>query len=988
MKSRKSNHVLRLALIVGVTSTMAGYVPVASAQDAEADDQIEEITVTGSRIKRDTFNYSTPVTVIDNVEISQTGTTNLGDLLQTLPQSISTVNNANSAFFTTFSGLNLSDLRFLGTARTLVLVNGRRMVSGTPPGGGYGVDLNAIPTGMIDRIEVLTGGASAIYGSDAVAGVVNVITKTDFEGIDLYAQVGSSTKGDKNKEDITLTMGGDFGDGGNAVLSFGYSSDDPLRSRERALSAFDLVYEDLDGDGFGETAVWLGSSFPPQGRLNPPNTITTDQYNGDGTVFQDPATADGSFGTPEISDRFNRAAHRTIFNPVDRRFAAANASYPVTDRISAFTEINWSNVKTDSEIEPFALEVNDDIFQFGRGGNFGFDVASNLMMPDLLKTNLLAAGVTNTNQLGASGWVRRLVEFGPRASQVDRTTSRGLVGLDINLTDNWDLEVYYSYGRTEQNQDESGQINTDRARFALDVELAPDGVTLQCVDPLARIQGCAPFNIFGEGTITPEAFRYLHAPQNLKTVVNQEIFHAGVTGGLGWELPGGAVAVAAGLEYRDETGSEINGGFAQTGAGGGNASDPTNGSFHVSEIYGEISFPVLDQLTLDAAVRYGDYSTVGEQTTWKVGFDAALHDTVRVRGSYSESVRAPNISDLFAGAGETFRNVQDPCDGVTNATTGNEADNCHSIQVIQDRINANISPTNPDGIFELTQVEAQNTGGFIGGNPFVNEETAESFTVGVVWQPGFLEGFSLAADYYDIKIDDAIAITSRNTVLQRCYDVDPSAFDPTCGVGFQPGGAARRNTAAGTGNLLGVDSSSSNENIFDTAGVDIELAYSTDLGPGQLGVGIVWSHLIRWDEIGIVDGDLDDNAGEILTPDNRASSRVSYSWGNWQAYWRMRFWDRSKDSNTPELFNENDCFCANGLAPSANEVPTYVYHDLSIAYTSGQYSVTVGVNNAGDKDPPMLPQFTQYGNTGTNTAAEAYDTIGSAWYLAFNYNTN
>lgn len=976
MKPRNSRKVFRPVLMAGLMSTVINNTPVATAQDSADDDGLEEITVVGSRIKRNTFNYSTPVTVIDDVEISATGTTNLGDLLQTLPQSISTFNNANTAFFTTISGLNLTDLRFLGPERTLVLVNGRRMVSGTPPGGGYGVDLNAIPTGMIERIEVLTGGASAIYGSDAVAGVVNIVTKTDFEGVDIDLQVGASTQGDKEKQDVTVTVGGEFGQGGFAVMSFGYSSDDPLRSRDRPLSALDLVYSDEDGDGFGETAVFLGSSFPPQGRLNPPNTVTADQYNGDGSVFD----AD--------NDSFNRAAYRTIFNPVDRRFAAANASYPVTDKVNAFVEANWSNVFTDSEIEPFALSINDDIYQFSRGGTEGLDVASNLMMPDLLRTNLLAAGVTNTNQLGTNDWVRRLVEFGPRASQIDRTTARAVTGIEVDLTDNWDLELYYSYGRTEQNQEETGQINTERTRFALDVELGSDGVTLQCVDPVARIQGCVPFNPFGEGTITPEAVRYLQAPQNLKTVVEQEVFHLGVTGNLGWTLPGGAVAVATGLEYRDESGAEINGGFSQTGVGGGNATAPTNGSFNVAEFYGEISLPVMERLTLDAAVRYGDYSTVGAQTTWKVGFDAAVLDSLRVRGSYSESVRAPNIADLYAGAGETFANVEDPCDGVTNATTGDAATNCRSIQVIQDRINANISAANPDGIFELTQAESQQTGGFIGGNPFVNEETAKSYTVGLVWQPDFFEGFSLAADYYNIEIDDAIAVTSRNTVLERCYNVAPSDFDPTCGIGIQPGGRARRDMRPGAGALIGVDSGSSNENIFETDGVDVELAYSTDLGPGTLGVGLLWSHLFKWDEIGIVDGDLDENAGEILTPDDRASSRVSYSWGNWQAFWRMRMWGSAKDSNTPELFNENDCFCANGLAPSANEVPTYIYHDLSIGYAQGPYSVTVGVNNAFDKDPPMLPQFTQFGNTGTNTAAEAYDTIGAAWYLRFNYNTN
>ena len=964
---RRACYAVAMATVLGASPAIA------------QDEELEEIVVTGSHIKRNTFNYSTPITVIDEVEISSTGTTNLGDLLQTLPQSISSVNNANTAFSTTFSGLNLTDLRFLGTARTLVLVNGRRFVSGAPPGGGYGVDLNSIPTGMIERVEVLTGGASAIYGSDAIAGVVNIITKTDFEGVDIGLQVGASTEGDKNKEDVNITVGGEFGDGGFGMLSVGYSDDDALRSRERSFSAFDLVYSDEDGDGYGESAIWLGSSFPPQGRLNPPGAGP--QFNGDGSVFQDPTTADGLFGTPDVSDRFNRAEFRTIFSPVERRFAAANVSYPLNDRTSVFTEINWSTVATNSEIEPFALSINDDIFQFSRGGNTGLDVASNLMMPQLLKDNLLAAGVTNTNQLGTSGWVRRLLEFGPRASQIDRTTTRALTGLEIALTDNWDLEAYVSYGRTEQNQENTGQINTERAVLALDVELAADGVSLQCANELARIQGCVPFNVFGEGTITPEAVRYLQAPGNLKTVVEQEIAHVGVSGNLGWDLPGGSVGVAAGLEYREETGAEINPGFNQTGIGGGNATAPTNGNFDVSEFYAEIVVPVLEQLSLDAAVRVGDYSTVGNQTTWKFGFDAALHETVRLRGTVSESVRAPNISDLFAGAGETFANVNDPCDGVDNTTTGDVATNCRSIQVIQDRINA-------EGGFNLTQPEQQGTGGFVGGNEFVNEETADAFTVGVVWEPNFLEGFSAAVDYYDIEIDDGIATTSRNTVLDRCYNVDPSQFDATCGAGLQPGGRARRDARPGAGNLTGVDSGTSNENRFETAGVDIELAYTLDLGPGTLSSGLLWNHLFDWDEIGIISGDVDDNAGEILTPDNRATSRVTYTVGDWSFFWRARYWDSAKDSNSPELQDENGCFCSIGLAPGINEVASYVYNDFSISYNRESYDIRFGINNAFDKQPPLLPQFTQFGNTGTNTVTEAYDTIGAAWYLQFNYSTN
>ncbi|MDJ0710912.1 MAG: TonB-dependent receptor [Woeseiaceae bacterium] len=961
----------RALLVASAITLSVGVTPSAFAQAQDAGvGELEEIVVTGSRIKRNTFDYSTPVTVIDSAEISSTGTTNLGDLLQTLPQAISTFNNANTAFSTTFSGLNLTDLRFLGTARTLVLVNGRRMVSGTPPGGGYGVDLNAIPTAMIERIEVLTGGASAIYGSDAVAGVVNIITKTDFEGIQIDAQVGAATQGDKEKSDLTITAGGEFGDGGFAMLSVGWSDDEELRSRDRSFSAEDQMLYDVDGDGFAETPGWLGSSFPPQGRISGLNAD-------DGTPFRS-----GTNDRPN-SDRFNRAEYRTIFAPVRRRFASANASYPLSDRVTAFAEANWAYVQTDSEIEPFALSINDDIFQFSRGGNTGLDVASNLLMSPELRTALLANGVTNTSQAGTNGWVRRLVEFGPRASLVDRTTARYVAGIDAELTESWSLSAYYTYGRTEQDQQETGQINTERAALALDVELAPDGVTIQCADPLARIQGCVPFNPFGENTITPQAVRYLQAPQNLKATVEQEVFNIGVTGDLGWELPGGTVATAFGFEHREESGSEINGGFAQTGVGGGNATAPTNGSFNVQEFFGEISFPVLDRLTLDVAARQGEYSTVGGQTTWKVGFDAPVLDTIRFRGTVSESVRAPNVADLFAGAGETFRNLVDPCDGVTNATTGQIADNCRSIPVIQNRIDAT-------GSFTLTQIEQQGTGGFIGGNPLVQEETAEALTVGVIWKPEFLDGgLSVAVDYYDIEIDDGIATTLRTTVLERCYDVPTSEFDPTCGPSptGQPGGAARRDLRPGAGNLTGVDSGTSNENRFVTSGLDIEASYSMDIGPGVLNAGMVWNHLLEWEQIGIVSGDVDDDAGEILTPENRATFRFSYAWDNWSTFWRVRMWGEANDSNTPLLQDENGNFFGVPFAPERNTIDTYYYHDFSVSYGDELWSVTAGINNAFDKEPPFLGQASQYGNTGTNTAVEAYDTVGSAWYLQFNWST-
>jgi len=948
------------AIVAGIALTTGG-TNLSLAQDSGLDDneQLEEIIVTGSHIRRDGFSYSSPVEIINSEVLEFTGTTNLGDLLQTLPQNVQSINNANSAFFVQSSGLNLTSLRNLGTSRTLVLINGRRFVSGVSPSVGYAVDLNAIPVGMIERIEVLTGGASAVYGSDAVAGVVNIVTKTDFEGFMIDAQVGASTRSDKNKEDVYVTFGGELGDGGNAWLSLGYSNDDPLYARDRDFSNTDLAVYDLDGDGLGETDEWLGSSFLPQGRFG--------SLLGDGTTFR------SGLADRANSDRFNRADYRTIFNPIERRFAYGAVRYPLAQNIEVFGEMNYSIVNAFSQLEPFALDLNSNIWFTQRGGTGGLDVATSPLLPTLLRDNLLAQGVTNLNQLGVNNTARRLVEFGPRTTDIQRTTLRGVFGVDFELGEDWLVTAYYTYGKTDQDQQGNGQINVERAALALEVEDDGNG-GLRCVNEQARLQGCVPFDVFGENTISPEAVAYLSLPTNRQGIVEQEVFNVTVSGDTPLDLAGGPLAVAFGAEYREERGADIPGESVQRGITAGNASAPTDGSFDTLEFYGEVSVPFHERVSIDAAVRVADYSSVGNQTTWKVGTDVSILEDLRFRGTVSTSVRAPNISDLFAGAGQTFANVQDPCDGVDATTTGDVADNCRSIPVIADRIA-------DQGSFTLTQVERQSTGGFLIGNPLVAEETADSITAGIVWQPNFIDGLSASVDWYQIEIDDGISTTPRSVVVNRCFDVDPTIFDPTCG------GLARRNLNPGEGALVEVDSITSNENRFETEGVDFQARYQLPVGPGELNLGLFYNHLFKFDTIGIIDGSLDEDAGEILYPKDRVVLNIGYRMDSWDASWRVRHWDRVKDSNTPELTNENSDVFGNPVAPSKNEVPTYIYNDFSIAYSRDEISVRAGVNNVFDKQPPLLTQISQYGNTGTNIAAEAYDPIGRAWFLSVTYAT-
>ncbi|MEM7432239.1 MAG: TonB-dependent receptor [Pseudomonadota bacterium] len=955
MKVRKLS--VLASTIAGLSLLSTSHVAIAQQDTAADTTAVDEIIVVGSHIKRDGFDYSSPVEIIDSAVLDQTGTTNLGDLLQTLPQNIASINNANSAFTVSSSGLNLTSLRNLGTARTLVLINGRRFVSGVSPSVGYGVDLNAIPVSMIERIEVLTGGASAVYGSDAIAGVVNIVLRTDFEGVMIDGQVGASMESDKNKEDIYITLGGELGDGGNAWMSIGYSNDDPLFARDRAFSDTDLAVYDLDGDGFGETDDWLGSSFPPAGRFG--------GFLGDGTPFR------SGLADRENSDRFNRADFRTIYSPVERRFAYGALTYPISPRAEVFGELNYSIVESESELEPFALDLNSNIWFTQRGGTGGLDVATHPLVPQLLRDNLLAAGITNLNQLGVNATARRLVEFGERFSGYQRTTLRGVVGMNFDLPNNWTLSTHYTYGKTDQDIEATGQINVERAALALDVEQLPDG-TIQCVNEQARLQGCVPFNPFGAGTIDAAQVAYLSLPTTRQGIVEQEVFNVTLAGDTNWDLPGGTVAFAFGGEYREERGADIPGDSVQRGITAGNASGPTDGSFDVTEFFGEVILPLHDKLSIDGAVRVGDYSSVGNQTTWKVGVDFAVVEGLRLRTTAATSVRAPNVADLFSGAGETFRNIQDPCDGITATTTGNAAVNCRTIPVIADRI-ANT------GSFTLTQVERQSTGGFTSGNPNVGEETADSLTAGLVWQPNNLDGFSLSIDWYDIEIDDGIATTPRTVVLQRCFDVDPGSFDATCA------GRARRDFTPGAGALVEVDSASSNENRFETSGIDVQLQYTFDIGPGTASAGLFYNHLMEFDTIGIVDGSVDDDAGEVLFPEHRTVINLGYSMDDWHFSWRSRVWDRVKDSNTPLLTNENSDVFGNPLAPSKNEIPTFVYHDASVGYNMDRFSVRAGINNVFDKQPPLLTQISQYGNTGTNIAAEAYDPIGRAWYVSFTY---
>ncbi|TLU64860.1 TonB-dependent receptor [Thalassotalea litorea] len=911
------------------------------AQDEEIE-EVERIEVTGSRIKRTDLETPVPVTVIGRDDILETGALNVADVLNQSPVAIAGSDQSNTSFTTGSVGLNTTALRNLGQSRTLVLVNGRRFVSGVAPSTGYAVDLNSIPASMIERIEILKSASSAIYGSDAVAGVVNIITRKDFEGVELNAQTGISSESDREKYSVNMTAGNSW-DTGSVTMAIGYDDDKGLKSSDRDFSEFDQAIV-LDDDG-NEMIGNIFSSYPPAGRVG--------GYNTDGTPFD--------FASTEGSDRFNRASYRQLVTPIERKYAALNLKQELAESVEMFTEVNWNTSKTNgSTIEPTPFDAISDVYLPDRGGEVGL-LISNPMVPQGLRDALLADGYAADDPL--PGLVRRMVEFGARSTNVERDTVRIASGFDWDVSDSWVVNAFISWGKTDQRQENGGQVNVERAAKAFDV--VEDGMGgLKCRDDLAVLQGCVPLNLFGEGTVTPAAVDYIQVPAKVFGQAEQFVVGASIAGELPLELPGGYIGTAFGAEHRLEKGVFQPGDLAQTGASSTNRSEPTNGSFYTNDIYGEVSLPIFDAFLVDAAARYSDHEIVGGQTTWNLGLEFSPFESLMLRTSLATAVRTPNIADLYGGRGETFASVSDPCNNLqSDGSDGIDANvraNCLSIPEIAARVAA-------QGEFALTQIEAQSAGGTIGGSTSVQEETADTFSAGFVWQ--ILDDLSMTVDYYDIAIEDAIATTSRSTVLSRCFDVESSQFDATCTDASGQIGAIRDANGA----LVEVNSGTSNENNFDTKGVDFELSYRLETGMGDFTADLVWNHLIEYIQTSIEDGSEIDFTGQVFTPENRANLNLGYQLDDWAFAWRMRYWDSSKDSVDGGNFNFTD------FAPlaDANVFPSVVYHDIFASwYITDDTSLTLNVRNLFDKKPPFAGQGFASGGTGINTVSEAYDVTG------------
>lgn len=945
----------------------------ANVQAQEAQ-KLERIEVTGSRLLKLTTDSPSPLQVITAEEIAKSGVANIQDLLLKNP-AIGTpaISRTNSNFSTSSAGVATIDLRNLGSDRTLVLVNGRRFVAGIPTSAT--VDLNTIPADFIERVEIMTGGASASYGSDAVAGVVNIILKKNFQGFTGDIQRGQAEEGDDIKTKLSLTYGANSGDGkANLMLHVGATKQGAVYSKDRAgneidnASTFAFITGD-PADVFKVTYPFY-SSFAPAGRFFPvAGTAGSRTFDANGNMI--PFSTNGPAGDGVGATGFNRQASRTIAIPTTRYLFAAKGDVQIADNHNVWVEGNYAASTTRAELEPFPLQAS------GNGGIYpGTNrvpaqtrLADGTIVRNPLIPQALFDLMTDTNGDGLRDYdfTRRMSEFGNRGATADRDTFRVVAGANGLIGGSWDYELYTMYGSNKEAQVSGGQVNVLNFRHALEVIPDANGNPI-CRDADARRQGCAPANIFGAGKISAAAVNYIQAPTLLATFTTQKMSSATVRGEL-LELPAGPWSLALGGEYREEYSRTEFDPLAQAGLNAGNAIPRTEGKFDVTEFFAETRIPLLkkvmgaESLTLTGIARQSKYSTIGNTTSWNAGIEWAPISDLKVRASTASAIRAPNIGELYSPGSQTFpTGINDPCVGVTATSAGRFDAACRAAPGVGTNIAAN-------GAFTLTQPDLQGISGFNSGNPALGEENAKSTTFGVAFAPrniDFLRNFSFTADYFRIEIEDAITGVDRNFILEQCYGGDA----------FYCRFVTRRPTALGAnsaGSLEFVNSTTNNSGGLTTSGIDITAAYADRVGPGNLNARLSYTHLISGYVVPLPGAERNPYAGELGAAKDKFTLNLGYTYQGFGASGTVTYIGKS--------YFDNVFLAGYDLGAESLGVPAKTYLDLNFSYTMGKTRFYVGIDNALATKAPIIASGMDGNTTGTLTNASVYDAIGRRYYV-------
>ncbi|HSG88852.1 MAG TPA: TonB-dependent receptor [Pseudomonadales bacterium] len=910
---------------------------------------IEEVVVTGSRIRRADLESVSPVTSLSSEEFTISGIMNIEQKLAELPSTLPSFGPSSN---NPGDGTARIDLRGLGAQRTLVLVNGRRYMPATQDGI---VDLNTIPASLIESVDVVTGGASAVYGSDALAGVVNFRLMDDFEGVAINGLYDITEDGDAEKYNLDLVMGGNFDDGrGNATVYIQYSDRNPLFQGDRDFSSNALVDSTVGGQ---PALVPGGSSGIPGTRLfggplvnaGAADEFTLGRFNPDGT------------GAPYVSpgDAFNYAPDNFLQLPQERYLINATAHYDLTDTVRAYTEATFASNKVPQELAPTpaflsTVEVNPE------SPFFAPSVQTALIG---LRTNP-ADGDENVF-LPTIG--RRLVENGPRQSIDKRNTYRILVGIEGDINEDWSFDAYGSRSSLDRTNLLENDASDSRMRQALLV--TDDG--LSCQNTAA---GCVPINIFGAGNISQDAVNFVKVGASNVTTVEQTVYQATVSGNLGNLIDDTApVSVVLGAEYRKDESSFRPDTFLSSGdVLGFNAGNATVGQYDVTEFFAEVDVPLLsgmpgvEYLGVWGAARTSDYSNIGRVSSYAMTGTYEPMSGLSFRAGFQRAVRAPNVAELFQGTANGFPTATDPCSVDGNPDPSIVA-LCEATGVLPGTV----------GVF--TQANTQIEGRF-GGNPNLKEETADTVTVGLVYQPEMIEGMDITLDYYSIKIEDAIDVLGGgvNNVLDICYNQVGDINSPFC----------QAFTRRPDGNVNVVNVLNQNIAELETEGVDLALNHSVPLDFGIMGNGSTLSFiyrstfLLKFDETPTV-GLPQVNNCEGTFGNTCGSPRSEYQ-HNFRTTWQTgpmtvsMLWRYLSEVDDDRIENAG----AAGGTLAAAHVDAINYFDLAGSWQfTEEMRVNFGVRNLFDEEPTAVGSVQEQ----ANTFPEVYDVIGRRYFVSASY---
>ncbi|MET3931347.1 iron complex outermembrane receptor protein [Lysobacter sp. OAE881] len=1012
LKTTQLRDAITFALAVGTTA--AAGTGVAFAQEGEKATTLDRIEVTGSRIKRADIETSQPIFSLSRDDITAQGLTSVGDVIQNITANGSTL---NSTYNNGGNGETRVNLRNLGSNRTLVLVNGRRWVGGTGLGGA--VDLNTIPTAAVERIEVLKDGASTIYGSDAIAGVVNVILRQNFEGAEANAYIGQFDKGDGTRQAYDFIIG-TSGDRFSAMLGYGYVKEEPVMAGDRYISKeptyttgnfFGSGTSPNGRFGAGEGCDRVNAAGAPlyvtaAGNLTTTNTGTRARVArgaklpGSALCVPGTLTYDGA-GTPARpyvpgQDAYNFAPENYLLTPQERRSVFGNASVDITDDIRFKTTMTYNERVSEQLLAAMPVTLGQPVAGT-RSGSVVID-ADNAYNP-------FGEDITRIS--------RRTTETGGRSFNQDVRTFAMSAGFEgtLNFAEKYfDWEAGYFRGQNKANNTTYGLFNVEALRSALGPSFRDADGTLRCGTSAATVvSGCVPMNFLGGvGGITQEMLDYSTFTAHDEYSYTQQSYYANISGDL-FALPGGPLGFSFGLEHRTEEGYDSPDALINSGSTTGNARTATAGAYDLDEAYLELAIPVLADvpgaklLDFSVATRYSDYSNFGDTLNSKFGFRWKPIEDLLVRGNWSEGFRAPSIAELFSGQADSFPSLSDPCNTANYNTLAPQAQaRCRAEGV-------------PAGGYRQDSQQIRIT---VGGNPNLQPEKAETTTFGFVYSPSYVEGLDVSLDWWKIKLDDAITTIGGQTIIEQC--VDSGGTGPTCGL----------YTRQPDGNILTLLNTTTNIGGTKVEGYDLTVGYRLpETAWGKF--SFTWDTTYLAEQKDDVDGDgifgedeqqapaigqpLNYNeggnlVGEYAQNDNkwRIRSNLSTRWemGDWGATWNVRYYSSQDEVCDPGfeeygfgyLCTETDRFIGiptdannNGvwdgtaggdsitsIKESQHHIGATTYHDVSVYWNAPWNArVTVGINNLFDKNPPIVL------NAFANTFDPQYELPGQFFYFRY-----